>query len=178
MKVVILSDDIFLINGVKNINRGVKYAPRNDIESYVTNFSNKEKLVLVDDRIKNINILKLKHRTRNNDILVRICINEEKDLNFIESSITAKKDLTDFNATLIKMVDLVGTNNLIRKGKNKYLTPREAQVLSLYLSGRDTKWICIYLSLNEKTISNYKSKLTKKYGCSNFLDFCRRFISV
>lgn len=178
MKIAILSDDIFLINGIKNINRGVKYAFMKNVESYMNNFSDKKKIVLVDDRIKNINILKLKNRTRDNDILIRVCFNKEKDFNFIENSITVKKTLNDFNTTLIKMINLVERNTLISKSKGKYLTPREAQVLSLYLNGRDTKWICNYLSLNEKTISNYKSKITKKYGCSNFLNFCRIFISV
>lgn len=91
MKIAILSDDIFLINGIKNINRGVKYAFMNNVESYMNNFSDKKKIVLVDDRIKNINILKLKNRTRDNDILIRVCFNKEKDFNFIENSITVKK---------------------------------------------------------------------------------------
>lgn len=178
MKITILSDDIFLINGIKNINRGAKYAFMNNIDGYITNPSDKKKIVLVDDRIKNINILRLKNRVRDNDILIRICFNKEKDFNFIENSISVKKNLHDFNTSLIKMINLVERNTLIRKSKGKYLTPREAQVLSLYLNGRDTKWICAYLSLNEKTISNYKSKITKKYGCNNFLNFCRMFISV
>ncbi|MGY5848234.1 response regulator [Salegentibacter sp. HM20] len=62
--------------------------------------------------------------------------------------------------------------NLISKFKK--LSTREAEVLNLLASGKRNKDIAEALSINEKTVSTYKTRLMKKLKADNVADLITR----
>jgi DNA-binding NarL/FixJ family response regulator len=62
--------------------------------------------------------------------------------------------------------------NLIAKFKK--LSTRESEVLNLIASGKRNKDIAESLSINEKTVSTYKTRLLKKLQVDNIADLITR----
>ena len=62
--------------------------------------------------------------------------------------------------------------NLIAKFKK--LSTRESEVLNLIASGKRNKDIAEALSINEKTVSTYKTRLLKKLQVDNIADLITR----
>jgi DNA-binding NarL/FixJ family response regulator len=62
--------------------------------------------------------------------------------------------------------------NLIAKFKK--LSTRESEVLNLISSGKRNKDIAEALSINEKTVSTYKTRLLKKLQVDNVADLITR----
>jgi DNA-binding NarL/FixJ family response regulator len=58
--------------------------------------------------------------------------------------------------------------------KFKKLSTRESEVLNLISSGKRNKDIAEALSINEKTVSTYKTRLLKKLQVDNIADLITR----
>lgn len=176
MKNVIISNDDFLIKSLSLISDNVKYNAINNVRHYVTDFTASRKIVFVDDRVKNISLLSIRNSYRKNDILIRVnFIQDEKKFSFFEHSIKAGLPLEDFIESTLKVFALIKSSKNILE-KKPYLTPMQAEVLSMFLSGMSIASICSYFIMSEKNICNYKTILTRKYGCRNFRDFYKSFI--
>lgn len=176
MKNVIISNDDFLIKSLRLISDNVRYNAINNIRHYVTDFSNSRKIVFIDDRLKNIKILKIRNLYRKNDVLVRVnFIQDETQISCFDHSIKADLPLEDFIKSTLKILTSIKNSKGIIENKT-YLTPMQAEVLSMFLSGMSIASICSYFIMSEKNICNYKTILTRKYGCRNFIDFYKSFI--
>lgn len=159
---------------VNNINFSAFY----NIRDYITDFSNEQKIVFVDDRVKNSDLLAIRNAYRGNDLLVRICFSEEpRAVDFYQHSINANLSFGDFEASLKTFIYQVERNEIKIESNTEHLSPKQAEVLSLLLSGMSAGGICSYFSMSVKNIGNYKSILTRKYGCRNFLTFYKCFIA-
>ena len=84
-------------------------------------------------------------------------------LQVIRGGIYLNKDITDrLNSGVFK------NNSLISKFKK--LSTREAEVLNLLSTGKRNKDIAEALTINEKTVSTYKTRLLKKLKVDNVAD--------
>ena len=84
-------------------------------------------------------------------------------LQVIRGGIYLNKDITDrLNSGIFK------NNSLISKFKK--LSTREAEVLNLLSTGKRNKDIAEALTINEKTVSTYKTRLLKKLKVDNVAD--------
>jgi DNA-binding NarL/FixJ family response regulator len=84
-------------------------------------------------------------------------------LQVIRGGIYLNKDITDrLNSGILK------NNSLISKFKK--LSTREAEVLNLLSTGKRNKDIAEALTINEKTVSTYKTRLLKKLKVDNVAD--------
>lgn len=176
MENVIISNDNFLIKSLKLVNDNVRYNTMNSIRYYITDFSKSRKIIFIDDRIKNVNLLSVRNTYRKNDAIVRLgFLKDEKVINFFDHSIKANIPLENFIDSVSNAFISIGNSKSIMENK-KYLTPMEAEVLSMFLSRMSVAGICSYFSMSEKNISNYKTTLTRKYECRNFKDFYKSFI--
>lgn len=177
MNNLIISNDNFLIKGLKLINDNVDYNPINNIRHYITDFSDCRKVVFIDDRVKNINLLSIRNLYRKNDAIVRInFLQDEKIINFFDYSIKADLPLNEFIESILNtFISMENSKESIEN--KKHLTPMQAKVLSLLLSGMSIGGVCSYFKMSRGNISNYKNILTRKYGCRNFGNFYKSFIS-
>lgn len=178
MKSLILSNDKFLIKGLMTTMTNIKYSAINNIRDYITDFSDVQKIVFIDDRVKNINLLWIRNAYRVNDIIIRINFSKKSNhINFYHHSINPNLPLKDFEHSFKKFIYQVQSNEITIENPKEHLTPRQAEVLSALLSGMNIRAICSYFSTNGKNIANYKSILVKKYRCRNFLNFYKNLIA-
>ena len=81
----------------------------------------------------------------------------------------ARPDLAAVDALRASLDPAAAAGTADRRG----LTERELQVLRLVASGRTNKAIARDLSLSEKTIATYRSRISEKLGLSTNVELTR-----
>ena len=172
MKHLVLTDDILLFQAFTHICDNPTWIKSNEIGFYLRCMSFDEMIVFVDDRIANVNVLAISTYFRSKDKLIRISFSERAITNVpFMHTIISRQLLSNFFSS-VKNIDVFTNDKL--ETPSDYLTYREAQVISLIMEGKSIYSISSILQINPKTTYRFRSNIITKFGCKNYIDFCKK----
>ncbi|KTS70321.1 hypothetical protein [Pantoea stewartii] len=170
MEILLISDDIFLNAALNDTFKMMNTINSNQLLPYFYNKGPK-KVVIVDDRLKELEILKYRSSYRVNDYLIKIDFGISKEFRHVyhyDAFVNAKESKNIFMNKIKRYVFIASIQEFSSFPRTHMLNENELKTLKLLINKKTINEITLETNFSKGSVYRYIERIVSKYGYKKY----------